>query len=247
MLLYVVYNFYSIFDSLLKLIIMKKLIVLVLVLVTFFGCGEELEFNTPSFQAKKDGNLWEAVTYRANIDNSGVLTIAGSDNFETVTLVVNSTAIGLHNVVTTTSSASLLDVNDMNWSTNNTPDPSVQIYPADGVIDLKEVNMEAGTVSGEFYFNAFNASGLSSINFNQGFFHNVPLGGGAITTDPGVTCNDANATVAATLINYNAADPMDANYEEVCSAYRTALETQITACGDVGGIIQATIDGLTCM
>ena len=228
---------------------MKKFIVLVLTIFTFFGCGEELEFNTPSFQAKKDGNLWEAITYSANIDASGVLTIVGSDNFETVTLVSNSAALGLHDMVDTSSSGSLLDVNSVMWSTNNTPDPSVQIYPADGVIDIKEVDTEGGTVSGEFYFNAFNSSGLSSINFNKGFFHKVSLGG-TITSTGGsgsVTCTDATAVVDATFLSFDATATTDANYETVCNAYKTALQTQITACGDGDGSIQTTIDGLTCM
>ncbi|WP_452597715.1 DUF6252 family protein [Pontimicrobium sp. MEBiC01747] len=227
---------------------MKKFIVLVLTIFTFLGCGEELEFNTPSFQAKKDGNLWEAITYSANIDASGVLTIVGSDNFETVTLVSNSAALGLHDMVNTSSSGALLDVNSVVWSTNNMPDPSVQIYPADGVIDIKEVDTEGGTVSGEFYFNAFNASGLSSINFNRGFFHKVQLVGTPITGGVStVSCAQATATVDATFLSFDGTATTDANYETVCNAYKTALQTKITACGDTDGSIQTTIDGLTCM
>ena len=45
-----------------------------------------IEFNSPSFQAEKDGNLWEAISYFATVDANGVITITGSDNFETVTL-----------------------------------------------------------------------------------------------------------------------------------------------------------------
>ena len=228
---------------------MKKIIVLILVAFTFFGCGEDIEFNTPSFQGEKDGNLWEAVTFRANVNGLGVLSIIGTNNFETITLEVNSTAIGPHDVTETISSGSLMDIDDVLYSSNNVPDPSVQLYPAAGVIDLKEVNIEGGYVSGEFYFNAFNSSGLTSVNVNKGFFHKVPLIGVA-SSGPGsitVPCATASAVVAATLINYNGASPGDPNFTDVCNAYKTALATQKSACGDTDGSIQATIDGLTCM
>ncbi|WP_452224956.1 DUF6252 family protein [Lacinutrix chionoecetis] len=228
---------------------MKKIIVLVLIVFTFFGCGEELEFNSPAFQGKKDGNLWQAVTYVANIDNTGALTITASDNLETITLHVNSTALGIHDVVETSSSATLLDIDEVLYSTNNVPDPSVQVYPASGVIDLTEVNVEGGYVSGEFYFNAFNSSGLTSINVNEGHFFRVPLLG-AIAGGTGpvnIPCSTATATVAATLINFSAASPGDANYVMVCNAYKTALTTQINSCGDPGGTTQSIIDSLTCM
>ena len=227
---------------------MKKIIVLILVAFTFFGCGEEIEFNSPSFQGEKDGNLWEAVTFRANINGIGVLTIVGSNNLETITLEVNSTALGLHDVTETISNGSLRDIDDVLYSTNNFPDPSVQLYPATGIIDIKEVNIEGGFVSGEFYFNAFNSSGLTSININKGFFHKVPLVGVAVgTVGIDVPCATASAVVAATLINYNGATPGDANYTAVCNAYKTALTTQKSACGDDDNAIQATIDGLNCM
>ncbi|WP_299890420.1 DUF6252 family protein [uncultured Lacinutrix sp.] len=240
---------------------MKKIIVLALTVFTFFGCGDDVEFNTPAFKANKDGNLWEGVSYSANIDGSGVITIVGSDNFETVTLVAfpsdafvcdtkpetvyGNTPGNCYEVSNNPSFATLLDVNDVFWSTNNTPASSE--YPADGVINIRELSVEEGLVSGAFYFNAFNSSGLSSVNFKDGFFHNIPLVAVTATPGPVDPCTTATATVAATLVNYNAAMPGDANYETVCNAYKTALGTQITECGDADGSIQTTIDGLMCM
>ncbi|AUC82594.1 DUF6252 family protein [Lacinutrix sp. Bg11-31] len=227
---------------------MKKIIVLILVTFTFFGCAEDIEFNTPSFQGEKDGNLWEAVTYKANVNSLGELTIVASDNFETITLEVNSLTLGAHDVTEAVSSGSIVDIDEVLYSSNNFPDPSVQLYPAAGVIDLKEVSVEGGYVSGEFYFNAFNSSGLTSVNINKGFFHKVPLVGVAIGSGGiDVPCATASAVVAATLINYNSVSPGDANFVDVCNAYKTALTTQKTACGDDDGSIQASIDGLSCI
>jgi len=228
---------------------MKKIIVLILVTFTLFSCGEEIEFNTPSFQAEKDGNIWEAVTYRANINSLGVLTITASDNFEIITLEVNSASIGLFDVAETTSSGSLFDINEVLFSSNNFPDPTIQLYPASGVIELLEVDLEKGYVSGEFYFNAFNTSGLSSVNVNKGFFHRVPLIGAEVV-DPdvvGVTCAAATAGAAATLINFSALSPGDANYVTTCNAYKTALTTKKLSCGDADNAIQTIIDSLNCM
>ena len=227
---------------------MKKIIALILVTFTFFGCGEDLEFNTPSFQGEKDGNLWEAVTFRANVNSAGELTIVGSNNFETISLRVNSSALGIHDVTESSSAGSLLDIDDVLYSSNNFPDPSVSLYPAAGQIDLKEVSTEAGYVSGEFYFNAYNSSGLTSVNINKGFFHRVPLiGAAAGPGSVGVPCSTASAVVAATLVNFNSVGPGDASYVDICNAYKTALTTQKAACGDGDGSIQATIDGLSCM
>ncbi|WP_034062545.1 DUF6252 family protein [Lacinutrix jangbogonensis] len=226
---------------------MKKIIVLILVTFTFFGCGEDLEFNSPSFQGEKDGNLWEARTFSANIDGLGVLTIVGSSNFETITIEVNSTAVGIYDVAETASSGSLVDIDDFLYSSNNIPDPSVQLYPASGIIDLKEVNIERGYVSGEFYFNAFNSSGLTSINVNNGVFFKVPLSGGPLSGGIDAVCASASAIVAANLINYNAVSPGDANFAVVCNAYKAALTAQKVACGDDDGSLQTTIDGLSCI
>ncbi|WP_055434788.1 DUF6252 family protein [Lacinutrix algicola] len=227
---------------------MKKIIALILVTITFFGCGEDLEFKTPSFQGEKDGNLWEAASFRANINALGVLTIVASDNFETITLEVDSPSIGIHDIVETTSTGALEDIDGIFYSSNNSPDPSVQLYPAAGMIDLKDVNLEEGYVSGEFYFNAFNSSGLTSINVNKGFFHKVPLiVSSVISGSVSAACSSASAVAAATLINYNAVAPGDANFVDVCNAYKTALINEKATCGDDDGSIQTIINGLTCL
>lgn len=226
---------------------MKKIIVLVLTAFTFFGCGDDVEFNTPSFKANKNGNLWEGVTYTASINDTGVLTITASDNFETITLVSNSAAEGEHDILTTSSFATLTDIDDVFWSTNNVPDPSVQLYPASGLINLTKVDIEGGVVSGEFYFNAFNNSGLSSVNFNEGVFFDVPLNSAIVDPDVvDVPCDTAIIVTGATGLNFAGVMPGDANYATLCNAYKTALMTQITSCGDADGSLQVIVDGLDC-
>ena len=226
---------------------MKKIIVLILVAFTFFSCGEDLVFKTPSFQGKKDGNLWEANNFSANVDGQGILTIVGSNNFETITIQVSSTAIGIYDVTESVStSGALLDIDDVFYSSNNTPDPSVQLYPASGIINLQEVNTERGYVSGEFYFNAFNSSGLTSVNVNKGVFFKVPLVSLTATGGTEESCTIATTVADAALASYNATSPGDADFATICNAYKAALTVKKEACGDDDGSIQTIIDGLTC-
>lgn len=227
---------------------MKKLVVLVLSMVTLLSCGDDLEFKTPSFEAKKDGNLFEAVTYKASIIDNGQLTITGSDNYETVTLVVNSVSPGIYDVETTSALATLLDINGMLWSTENTPDTDVQPYPASGIIDIREVNLEEGYVSGEFYFNAYNSSGMTSVNLNEGFFYKIPLAVSVVQdpTTPNITCQTATASAQVTAQNLAVSDPTADGYTTLCNNHKQALMTKKNACGDPTGSIQAEIDALDC-
>ncbi|SEA68759.1 DUF6252 family protein [Bizionia paragorgiae] len=227
---------------------MKNIVVLVLTMVALLSCSNETKFKTPSFEAKKDGNLFEAVSYQASIVDNGQIVITGTDNYDTVNLVVNSVSPGLYDVQDANAFATHVDINGVIWSTENTPDPDVQIYPANGMIDLKVVNLEEGFVSGEFYFNAFNSSGMSSVNFNEGIFVKVPLTGGVVSdSDPTNTdCQTATAAAQVSGQTLAVSDPTDPGYEALCNDYMQALMTQMNACGDANGSIQAEIDSLDC-
>ena len=172
---------------------MKNIIVLFILAFSFVGCNDEIKFNMPSFQGERNGNLWEASSYFASVDANGVVTITATDGIETIILkafpddgfvcVGNNTSVFSKeqgncftiNSTTNNSFATLLDLDNTLWSTNNVPDSSVQIHPADGEINIREINLDAGVISGRFYFTAFNSLGLSSINVSQGFFYNVPI------------------------------------------------------------------------
>lgn len=230
---------------------MKKIIAILLLIFTFFGCGEDIEFNTPSFQGSKDKSFWEANFFKANVNSQGVLTIVGSNEFESITLKVNNITLGNHDIAETTSSGSFLDADGVFYSSNSFPDSSIQLYAPSGVIDLKDVNIEEGYISGTFYFNAFNSSGLTKININKGFFYKVPLVVVAIPNPVEVevdnACETATTVASITLINYNSVSPIDDNFIEICNAYKTALENKKSICGDTDNSIQTTINSLNCM
>lgn len=68
-----------------------------------------------------------------------------------------------------------------------------------------------------------------------------PLEGDFIT-DADVLCQEATVNVSESALAFLNVE--SDNYNEICSAFRTALESQILACGDENGAIQQIIDQL---
>ncbi|MGY0392291.1 lipocalin family protein [Bizionia sp. KMM 8389] len=69
------------------------------------------------------------------------------------------------------------------------------------------------------------------------------LNDGTTVTSPEDCLNAASEAATAAESFANATD---ANYEVLCNAYKVSLRAQIAACGDPNGVVQATIDALTC-
>ncbi|MDB9961667.1 DUF6252 family protein [Oceanihabitans sp.] len=227
---------------------MKKFLVYIIGALTLFGCEERIEFNNPAFQAKKDGVYWKAQSYVADIDNNNLL-VRGINSSEQVYLLPDNDnrrayVLGENNI----SEARFIDENGLVYSTKYTPDPSLQLYPAEGQIiieSFERVNDRNVSVTGTFWFNAFTADGLQKINFNQGHFYRVSIDGG-LNPPPILSCDQSVAASAAALETYNATDEMSAEFPAVCNAYKTALMNQIASCGDATNVIQNIIDGLDC-
>jgi hypothetical protein len=229
---------------------MKKLLLLSLVFLTLFSCGDEVQFNTPAFQGDRENELWRARAFSASIASNGFLTITGTNNFETVNLrlpaVTESTFIvGEIDAI----EAEYIDGFGTIFSTNNRPDESVSIYPELGEITIEEIDFINGTFTGTYRFLAFDVSGLNSVGFTNGIFYKVPLISGEFPTNP-ITCADAEMNVEAAMLAYEATISSDldlinsSDVEAACNAYTEALTQQRTYCGDPDGSIQAIIDGL---
>ena len=61
------------------------------------------------------------------------------------------------------------------YSTLNTPGSRIQVYPADGLVEILSVVNQTNGVTGAFWFNAFTDGGLQSVSFTKGNFFQVPL------------------------------------------------------------------------
>lgn len=80
---------------------MKKFLSLLLIIVAFSSCQEDLKTNNPSIQGLKDDVFWIANDARAYISSTGNLSIKGLTQFEELTLNTSSTAVGTYFLGTT--------------------------------------------------------------------------------------------------------------------------------------------------
>ncbi|MCX7550978.1 DUF6252 family protein [Xanthomarina sp. F2636L] len=224
---------------------MKKLFVFALAIFTLVSCGDEIEFNSPAMQGKKDGSTWKAVSYRAYINENGKSIITGNNNYETINLQVSSFSVGTYLLgENDTNEAVLISSTLEEYSTNNLPDQDIELYPPDGIIEITEFNQINNSISGKFWFNAYSVSGTKTVNFSQGIFYNIPI---PFSSGPGLmSCDEAVAATAVAAQLYNTTNPGDANYSTACNAYKTALIDQQIACGDDSGVLQGIIDVLNC-
>ncbi|MBU2927823.1 DUF6252 family protein [Winogradskyella psychrotolerans] len=229
---------------------MKKLILLSLVFLAVFSCGDEVQFNSPAFQGDRENELWRAKGFSASIETNGFLTITGTNAAESVILTVPS-------VIESTFIVGDIDVIEAQYinsfgdtfSTTNKPDESVSIYPELGEIIIEEIDVVNRTFTGTYRFLAFDASGLNSVGFTNGIFYKVPLVSGEFPTNP-ITCADVQAAADVAQLAYEATFASDLEFVDseaylaACNAYSNALTEQRTYCGDTDGSLQAIIDGL---
>ncbi|WP_338732686.1 DUF6252 family protein [Mangrovimonas cancribranchiae] len=225
---------------------MKKFFALLLLSLVFFGCSDEVEFNSPAVQGKKDGNRWKAVAYNATFDDNGRLVVTASDNYDDITLRVSSLSVGTEFVLgqNNVDMASLVNNQGDSFSTNNLPDGDTQVYPPEGIIKITRYNQSKNTVSGEFWFNAYNELGNETVNFNRGVFFDLPL---PYTSSDVVSCEEAIIETQTAQEAYFNSDPAtDPSYSAKCHAYMVALMQQQDSCVDETGMLQEVIDGLLC-
>ena len=229
---------------------MKKLILLALVSLTIYSCGDEVKFNSPAFQGDRENELWRAQAFSARIEADGFLTITATNNIETVNLKVPSVieatfVVGSVDAI----EASYTDAFGIDFSTNNRPDEAVSVYPELGEITIEEIDVVSRTFTGSYRFLAFDASGLNSVGYTNGIFFKVPLIFGDFPTNP-ILCLDTEMDSEMALLAYQATfDPElvfinSANFEATCNAYRASLNTQRTYCSDGDGTLLELIDAL---
>lgn len=230
-----------------KLLVMKKLSIMVMAFFTLIGCNDELEFNSPAVQGFKNGVVYRADFYRADIDRGG-LVVEGRYQSEIVYLITTRDNRGTYELGgDNQSEAIFIDARGVRFSTLNTPDPTVQVYPTDGEIIIDRFHQREGDfnrASGTFWFNAFSEDGLESVNFNRGHFYRVPISGGIPLVGGGTSCDDAWQNHQDTRDVFNATDESMPDYTDVCNAFKAALFVQLNACEGDEVALQALIDSL---
>jgi len=153
---------------------MKKILSLIVLLVAFTSCEEDVKFNNPAVQALKDNDLWKATDFTAvkGADNS--LTITADNGFETIMLKTQNINPGVYQLGADNSSKASytlsVDGVEMFYSTGaGIGDGEITISA-----DPTETNITAGYITGFFHFNAEDEDG-DVVNFQEGVFFRVPI------------------------------------------------------------------------
>ena len=150
---------------------MKKFFFL-LMIVIFSNCSEDLSNNTPGFEASVNGKDWIAQSYNATIQNSQ-LSISGNNQLGTISMVIDSIGINSFELRSWTDDFAVFQ-DTIYYSTKNDGIGSIA-YLSAGRIDINEINYIDNSVSGHFYFECYDNSGLHLKNVSEGVFYKVPI------------------------------------------------------------------------
>ena len=159
---------------------MKKILPTLLILLTFFGCQDNIQSSSPALKGLQNGDFtWRSTYSTVVVDASTGLTISGTDDAGTLTLKVPTVAIGTFVLGTNATALATYSVGTTSYSTNNNGTGSI-VYISDGEISIDELDAVNGTVTGSFYFNAYTADGERGINFSEGIIYKLPVTEGAL-------------------------------------------------------------------
>ena len=150
---------------------MKKIFLFV-IFITFSNCTEDLSNNIPGFQAIVDGKNWVAQSYNATVQNNQ-LSISGNNQLGTISMVIDSININSFELRSWTDDFAVFQ-DTIYYSTKNDGIGSVAFLSA-GRIDINEINYVENSVSGHFYFECYDNSGLHVKNVSEGVFYRVPI------------------------------------------------------------------------
>ncbi len=80
---------------------MKKIASLIIVLILFSSCQEDVQFNNPGFQAYRDGVLFRGIDVKALKSASGKITLQALAQDEELSLNVSNSTVGTYFLGTT--------------------------------------------------------------------------------------------------------------------------------------------------
>lgn len=168
---------------------MKKALYLLLIILVFTSCEEDVSFNNPAFQARKDNATWRAQDYNAHYtEATNTLTIKVFRGFEKITfnitpvlatnngsnLVLTDGSFMLNEESSTTATYSSV-INGETYSYSTSVENNFN-----GLIELRNSsNQKSGTVSGTFRFDALIEDDIDGpikrVSFQDGIFYEIPF------------------------------------------------------------------------
>ena len=155
---------------------MKKVFSLLILILLFASCSEDIRFNDPSFQGDVDGLVWRSTSREARIVN-GELKITAVKGFEKVEINVSSIAVNIEHRFGPEGNARAIFTSD---APNNMTIYDTDLEGGEGILIINEINTTKGYISGEIvFFNAPRVSGLpvygNLFNFSRGIIYQIPL------------------------------------------------------------------------
>lgn len=171
-------------------LIMKKILSLLVLLVTFASCEEDVKFNNPAVQGFKDDELWKATEFSAAKSGNSV-SITATNGFETITLRIANPVPGTPadkpQDGVPVASVHILGKDELNKATYSLDVEGVtELYQTGAQLGNGQITMGMpgdnnlaatdgnGYISGSFYFNAVNSLG-EIVNYQRAVFYKVPL------------------------------------------------------------------------
>ncbi|MBO3099137.1 DUF6252 family protein [Gelidibacter pelagius] len=153
---------------------MRKIVLFLITISTLYGCGDEVQFNTPALQGNKNYQLWRATYFDAVLGENGKLTINAGNKLEKMNFVLSSLQQGTYSLSEMSDSKiNFLDLENISYSTINPQNPEGNFDMENGQVIITE--FDGNTITGTFRFIAFSADGLDSVGFNEGIFYKVPV------------------------------------------------------------------------
>lgn len=159
---------------------MKKFLSLLVLLVAFASCEEDVSFNDPAVQALKDDELWKATDFTATIHvgaTVNTLVVEAHNEFETLVLKTHSTApleyeLGINNIDKASYSISA-DGIEMEYETGTDKGWGV-IQILGDPRDTNFTTTAGGYISGKFAFTALDDED-GQVSFQEGYFYRIPV------------------------------------------------------------------------
>ncbi|MDD3004229.1 DUF6252 family protein [Flavobacterium sp.] len=168
---------------------MKKIFALLMVVSVLVSCEEDVSFNTPAFQARKDNFMWRANDYSAVYNAAdSTLVLNAFEGFEKVTLTAYPV------IITGTGTSAFFQDTQFDLANNN---DAIATYSfvnngltylystavknkANGELVLRNGAIQKpGTISGTFRFDApyigEYPNAPERINFQEGVFYEIPI------------------------------------------------------------------------
>ncbi len=166
---------------------MKKYLLLCLTALAFIACEEDVEDNSPAFQANLNSEFYKALDAKGIVTEEGTVSLVGATSNQNITISISVLQSGS------------FQFNSGNGHQATYEDATGQIYSTEfggsGVVNITGRGTDAGNefLSGDFTFIAI-LEGIDTVTVNRGILYQVPLVSGVIEdpTDPGNPNLDGN-------------------------------------------------------